>query len=86
MSCQIQNPGKSPTFWLRGCYPISFQTKTSIMFNLFKKDPVQKLRKQYEKALVEARDLQRKGDIKAFAQKSAEAEALMQEIERIQKA
>ncbi len=56
------------------------------MFNLFKKDPVQKLRKQYEKALVEARDLQRKGDIKAFAQKSAEAEALMQEIERIQKA
>ena len=51
------------------------------MFNFFKKDPVKKLRKQYEQKMLEARDLQRQGDMKGFAKKSAEAEALMQEIE-----
>ena len=51
------------------------------MFNFLKKDPVKKLRKQYEQKMLEARDLQRQGDIKGFAKKSAEAEALMQEIE-----
>ena len=55
------------------------------MFNLFKKDPLQNLRKQYAQKLEEARDLQRQGNIKGFAQKSAEAEALMQEIERLSK-
>lgn len=54
------------------------------MFNLFKKDPTRKLRKQYQQKLEEARDLQRKGDIQAYAQKTAEAEALMQEIERLE--
>ena len=54
------------------------------MFNLFKKDPSKKLKKQYEKLLVEARDLQRNGDIKGFAKKSAEAEAVMKEIEQMQ--
>ncbi len=53
------------------------------MWSWFKTDPVKKLRKQYEQKMVEARDLQRKGDIQAFAQKSAEAEALMKEIERL---
>lgn len=42
------------------------------MFGLFKKDPAKQLREQYAKLLEEARDLQRKGDIKGFAQKSAE--------------
>jgi hypothetical protein len=53
------------------------------MFNFFKTDPVKKLRKQYEQKMLEARDLQRKGDIKAFAHKTAEAEAIMQEMERL---
>lgn len=55
------------------------------MFNLFKKDPVQKLHKKYLKLMEEARDLQRKGDIQAFARKSAEAETVMQEIEDLKK-
>ncbi len=53
------------------------------MLSWFKPDPIKKLRKQYEQKMLEARDLQRKGDIQAFAQKSAEAEAIMQEIERL---
>jgi hypothetical protein len=53
------------------------------MFHWFKSDPLKKLRKQYDDKMLEARDLQRKGDIQAFAQKSAEAEAIMQEIERL---
>ncbi|MCS7035799.1 MAG: DUF6435 family protein [Saprospiraceae bacterium] len=53
------------------------------MFNWFKSDPIKKLRKLYDEKMLEARDLQRQGDIQAFAQKSAEAEAIMQEIERL---
>ncbi len=53
------------------------------MLKWFKPDPIKKLRKQYEQKMLEARDLQRKGDIQAFAQKSAEAEAIMREIERL---
>ncbi|TNE49780.1 MAG: Lacal_2735 family protein [Bacteroidetes bacterium] len=53
------------------------------MLNLFKKDPIKKLQKKYETLLTEARDLQRSGDIKAFARKSAEAEEVLQEIDRL---
>ncbi len=53
------------------------------MLKWFRSDPTKKLRKRYEQKLLEARDLQRKGDIQGFAQKSAEAEAIMQEIERL---
>lgn len=56
------------------------------MFGLFKKDPVKKLRQQYAKLLEEARDLQRGGDIKGYALKSAEAEKVLQEIERLEAA
>jgi hypothetical protein len=53
------------------------------MFGLFKKDPAKQLKEEYAKLLEEARDLQRKGDIKGFAQKSAEAEAVMEKIESL---
>jgi hypothetical protein len=56
------------------------------MFNFFKTDPIKKLRKQYEQKMLEARDLQRSGDIQAFAHKTAEAEAIMEEMERLSKA
>ena len=56
------------------------------MFGLFgKKDPVKKLQKQYMKLMEEATELQRKGDIQAYAKKSEEAEKLMREIEEIKK-
>ncbi|MEQ8705822.1 MAG: DUF6435 family protein [Phaeodactylibacter sp.] len=51
------------------------------MFGLFKKDPVKKLEKQYLKLMEEAMQIQRSGDIKAYAEKSAEAERVAQEIE-----
>ena len=41
------------------------------MFNFFKQDPLKKLDKQYRQLLEEARDLQRKGDINGYAQKTA---------------
>lgn len=53
------------------------------MFGLFKKDPAKQLRQQYEKLLEEARDLQRKGDIKGFAQKSAEADEVLKKLESL---
>ena len=39
------------------------------MFNLFRKDPLQRLNKEYARCLEQARDLQRKGDIKGFNDK-----------------
>jgi hypothetical protein len=53
------------------------------MFGLFKKDPIKKLEKQYLRLMEEARNIQRGGDIKAFAAKSAEAEEVAKEIERL---
>lgn len=57
------------------------------MFGLFKKkDPVAKLEKKYSQLLEEAMQLQRNGDIKGYAAKTAEAEAVADEIEALQKA
>lgn len=51
-----------------------------IMFGLFKKDPIKKLEKEYSRLLEEAMALQRGGDIRGYAAKSAEAEAVMERI------
>ena len=53
------------------------------MFNLFKKDPVKKLKKEYEALLKEAMEIQRSGDIKGYAAKMSEAEALEKKIQEI---
>jgi len=53
------------------------------MFGLFKKDPIKKLEKEYEQMLEKARDIQRSGDIKAFAIYSGEAEELWKKIEKM---
>ena len=53
------------------------------MFGWFKKDPEKELEKKYEKLMEEAMQIQRSGDIKAFAAKSAEAEAVAQELEQL---
>ncbi|MCB0661373.1 MAG: Lacal_2735 family protein [Saprospiraceae bacterium] len=53
------------------------------MFGLFKKDPAKNLRKQYDLLLEEARDIQRSGDLKAYARKLEEAESIWAEIEKI---
>ena len=52
-----------------------------IMFGLFKKkDQKAILQQQYESLMKEARDIQRSGDMKAFALKTAEAEKVMDQI------
>lgn len=51
------------------------------MFGLFNNDPNKKLKKQYEKLMAEAMLLQRKGDIKGYAKKMAEAETVNKQIE-----
>jgi len=53
------------------------------MFGLFKKNPVKKLEKQYYAMLEKARDIQRSGDIKAYAKIMADSEELWKEIETI---
>ena len=53
------------------------------MFNFFKKDPIKKLEKRYLTMMEEARDLQRSGDLKAYAKKIAESEELQLKIEEL---
>lgn len=55
------------------------------MFNLFKQDPAKALQKQYQKLMEEAMNLQRNGDLKAYALKVAEAEVVMQQLEALRK-
>lgn len=54
------------------------------MFGLFKRDPVDKLRKRYRALMQEAQSLQRNGDIPAFAEKDAEAREVLAEIDRLE--
>jgi hypothetical protein len=54
-----------------------------IMFGLFRKDPAKTLRAQYARLLEDARDLQRKGDIRGFALKTAEAEEVLKQLDAL---
>ena len=47
-------------------------------------NPTRVLEREYGRLLVEARDLQRKGDIPAFAKKTREAEDIRKKIEELQ--
>lgn len=49
-----------------------------IMFGLFKRDPSARLNRKYAKLMEEATVLQRQGNIKGYATKVAEAEALLE--------
>ncbi len=51
------------------------------MFGLFKKDPVAKLQKAYEAKMLEARDVQRSGDLRKYAVVIEEAEEILKKIE-----
>ncbi|NRB49466.1 MAG: Lacal_2735 family protein [Saprospiraceae bacterium] len=55
------------------------------MFGWLKKDPAKKLEKKYALLMEEAMTIQRSGDLKAYAVKIAEAEELLEEIERLKK-
>jgi|SaaInlStandDraft_1057018.scaffolds.fasta_scaffold13812_2 hypothetical protein len=49
----------------------------------FKSNPRKKLQKRYEAAMAEAMELQRSGKIPEFAKKTAEAEAILKELEAL---
>lgn len=55
------------------------------MFKFFEKDPIKKLDKEYARLLREATALQRSGDIKGFALKTAEANAINEKISALEK-
>ncbi|EAQ64434.1 hypothetical protein MED121_04923 [Marinomonas sp. MED121] len=51
------------------------------MFSLFKRDPLKKLNQAYDHKLEQALFAQRKGDMRAFASLTNEAEMIKKEIE-----
>ena len=51
------------------------------MFSLFKKDPIKQLEKKYLQIMEEARDIQRSGDLKAYARKIEESESIQKQID-----
>lgn len=55
------------------------------MFGIFKGNAVKKMRKEYDQKSTQAMLAQRKGDIKTYSMLTAEAEALWQKIEALEK-
>jgi TRAP-type mannitol/chloroaromatic compound transport system substrate-binding protein len=53
------------------------------MFGLFKKDPVAKLEKEYQKIMEEAMHVQRSGDLKAYARKIEASEKILEQIQAL---
>ena len=53
------------------------------MFGLFKKNPTKKLEKEYELLMAKARDVQRSGDLKAYALIIEKSEIIMNKIDAI---
>jgi len=53
------------------------------MFGFFKKDPTKKLEKEYAAMLEKARDIQRSGDLRAYAKIMEESEELYKKIEAL---
>jgi hypothetical protein len=53
------------------------------MLSWFKTDPKKKLEKEYNRMLEDAMLLQRGGDIKGYALKMEEAEAIQKELEAL---
>ena len=56
------------------------------MFGLFKKDPTKKLEKEYERLMEKARDIQRSGDLKAYAKLIEESETILSKIDALRNA
>ncbi len=54
-----------------------------MMFGWFRSDPKKKLEAQYAAKLEQARDAQRNGNIQGYAALMAEAEAILQEMDRL---
>ncbi|PKM20788.1 MAG: hypothetical protein CVV11_04690 [Gammaproteobacteria bacterium HGW-Gammaproteobacteria-15] len=55
------------------------------MFGWLKSDPVKKLRKAYDLKLEQAMHAQRNGDMRLYADLTAESEDIWQQIEQLEK-
>lgn len=55
------------------------------MFKWLRRDPVAALKKQYNAKLLQARDVQRNGDIVKYSEIIAESEEIWAKIESLQK-
>lgn len=65
-------------------YSLAFTNRSEIMFGLFKKkDPVEAMQAKYAKLMEEAMNLQRNGDIRTAATKTAEADELLKQIDAL---
>lgn len=56
------------------------------MFGWLKSDPVKKLRKAYDQKLEQAMHAQRNGDMRRYADLTAESEEIWQTIQQLEKA
>ncbi|CAI3801362.1 DUF6435 family protein [Rheinheimera sp. MM224] len=54
------------------------------MFSFFKRDPLKALRQKYDAKAEQAMLAQRKGDMRLFADLTAEAEELWAQLEKLQ--
>ncbi|WP_445766131.1 DUF6435 family protein [Rheinheimera sp.] len=55
------------------------------MFGWLKSDPVKKLRKAYDQKLEQAMHAQRNGEMRLFADLTAESEEIWQKIQQLEK-
>lgn len=55
------------------------------MFSWLKSDPVKKLRKAYDQKLEQAMHAQRNGDMRLYADLTAESEEIWQKIQQLEK-
>lgn len=55
------------------------------MLSFFRRDPIKKIEREYAAMLERARDAQRAGDIKLFAQLSGQADDLAQRLEELRR-
>lgn len=53
------------------------------MFGLFKKDPKEKLNKEYKALLEQAMQAQRNGDIRTYSELSEKADKIFKEMEAL---
>ncbi len=54
------------------------------MFGLFKRDPIKKLRAEYDEKLELAMHAQRRGDIESYSMLTLAAEEIWEQIEQLQ--
>jgi histidinol phosphatase-like enzyme len=57
----------------------------SLIRSWFQKDPTDKLQKAYKRKLTEAMWKQRDGDIRGYAELTAEAEAIKEQLDNVSK-